>query len=86
MRDALSALDASSHARPLGARRHGFTHFTLAYTPYLVRLDARRPRVCEPNQRWLRLDQMHTAPLPAPMRTLLAEVRELLAQEQQRAT
>jgi A/G-specific adenine glycosylase len=81
MRMALAAIASTSKVRALGVRQHGFTHFTLAYTPYLARIEAPRPRVAEPNQQWLRLDEVGAAPLPAPMRALLVEVRDLLARE-----
>lgn len=86
MRAGLAALAPDAEARALGARRHGFTHFTLAYTPYLARLDTTRPRAAEPNHVWLRLDEVGAAPLPAPMRVLLAEVRELVRGDAARAT
>jgi A/G-specific adenine glycosylase len=86
MRRALDLLGANSGPRALPARIHGFTHFTLAYTPYLVHIDAPRPCVCEPSQRWVRLDEVETVALPAPMQTLLADVRALLARERKRTT
>jgi A/G-specific adenine glycosylase len=86
LRAALSALAANSRARALGARRHGFTHFTLAYTPYLAYIDTPRPHIREPNQRWVQLSEIGSTPLPAPMRVLLGEVRASLEREGTRAT
>ncbi|HTT13790.1 MAG TPA: A/G-specific adenine glycosylase [Burkholderiaceae bacterium] len=86
LRKALGALAADAQVRALRPRRHGFTHFTLAYTPYLAQLDAPPSRVGEPNQRWVSLREAGSAPLPAPMRALLSEVHELLARERGRAT
>ena len=81
LRLALHQFAADVQVRALPPRRHGFTHFTLAYTPYLAQFDALSPRVTEPNQRWVALGEAGLAPLPAPMRILLDEVRELLARE-----
>lgn len=86
MRGALAGLAAEARVRPLSARHHGFSHFTLAYTPYLVQIDALAPRMCEPHQRWVPLDELGNAPLPAPMQVLLGEVRALLAQGSRRVT
>jgi A/G-specific adenine glycosylase len=86
MRTSLAALTAAAKVQALPARRHGFTHFTLAFTPYLVRVSAPRPRARSPNQRWVRLEEIGSVPVPAPMQTLLAEVRGLLAREGGSAT
>lgn len=86
MRGALAGLAAAARVRPLSARNHGFSHFRLAYTPYLAQIDALPPRACEPHQRWVRLDELGSAPLPAPMQVLLGEVRELLAHRSKRVT
>jgi A/G-specific adenine glycosylase len=61
--------------RPRGARalepiEHGFTHFRLRIRPLL--LDTRRER----EGRWLRLEDAERAALPAPVKTLLARLRE----------
>ena len=86
MRSALAAFAAPCVAQALGTRRHGFTHFTLEYTPYLARIESLRPGASEPNQRWMHLSEIESAALPAPMRVLLAEVRDLLARESAPAT
>jgi A/G-specific adenine glycosylase len=61
--------------RPRGARAlapidHGFTHFRLRIRPLLV--ETKR----DLQGRWLRLDEAGSAALPAPVRTLLARLRE----------
>jgi A/G-specific adenine glycosylase len=86
MRSALAALAAACDARALETRRHGFTHFTLEYTPYLARIESLSPRASEPGQRWMHLSEIESAALPAPMRALLADVRDLLAREGAPAT
>lgn len=60
----------------LAQRRHGFTHFTLAYTPHLLRAGVvHRPPPAQ-GQRWLALSGIEQAALPAPIRTLLRELRD----------
>jgi len=86
LRSALAQLAAASKVQALSARRHGFTHFTLMYTPYLAHIDAPHLHVSEPNQRWILLDDIGTVALPAPMRALLLDVRALLARERARPT
>jgi A/G-specific adenine glycosylase len=86
MRSAVDAMDTDAEVRALPARRHGFTHFTLAYTPYLARLNSLRPRAAEPGQRWVRLDDLGASALPAPIKKLLTDVRALLEGENAPAT
>lgn len=74
LRAAVKTLAPGSTSKPLKARTHGFTHYTLAYTPHLVRLTGRRPPVASAGQRWVAFDQVAETPLPAPMRVLLAEI------------
>jgi len=57
----------------LPERRHGFTHFTLAYTAHVLELRGTRPPPA-PAQRWLPLRQAPGAALPAPVRALLGEL------------
>ena len=57
------------------ARRHAFTHFTLTFTPCIARICApSRPRPA-PGRRWLALSGIERAPLPAPLLSLLRELR-----------
>jgi A/G-specific adenine glycosylase len=63
--------------RPRGARalepiEHGFTHFRLRIQPWLVESRGRRPL----SGRWLKLVDAERAALPAPVKTLLARLRE----------
>ena len=62
--------------RPRGARalepiEHGFTHFRLRIRPFLVET---KRTVLE--GRWLRLEDAGSAALPAPVKALLARLRE----------
>jgi A/G-specific adenine glycosylase len=61
---------------PMAPRRHAFTHFTLEFVPQVLRLP-RRPTVAgESVARWVRLDALESLALPAPLRTLLRELRD----------
>ena len=57
----------------LAERRHGFTHFTLAFTPHVLRISGSRQRA--PQRRWLALAQIDAAALPAPILALLRDLR-----------
>ncbi len=50
---------------------HGFTHFKLEITPYLVRLKQRHAFVSQLEHQWLDLAQVGQAALPAPVKKLL---------------
>ena len=56
---------------PLTSFEHGFTHFTLALEPWLVRVAAAAPATHEPGRMWLALDDAVGAALPAPIKRLL---------------
>ena len=63
--------------RPRGARalepiEHGFTHFRLRIHPLLVENRGQSPIT----GRWLKLEEAERAALPAPVKTLLARLRE----------
>jgi len=59
----------------LAQRRHAFTHYTLCYTPHVLALQGPRPPAA-PGQRWLALRAATDAALPAPILTLLGELRD----------
>ncbi len=64
----------SGAPRALAPRRHGFTHFTLLFTPHVLELPG--PRAPAPaGQRWLPLRRIDSAPLPAPILSLLRDLR-----------
>jgi A/G-specific adenine glycosylase len=66
---------AAQDPSALAPRRHGFTHYTLDFTPYIVALGkAARPAASEP-LRWLDWTALERAALPAPIRVLLREVQ-----------
>ena len=79
--------DVSAHAATLGCRVldvtelpllvHNFTHFRLTLRPLLVRA-APLPHAAEAGRRWLAAAEMQAAPLPAPIRKLLASVSDSL--------
>lgn len=59
------------HARPLAPLTHGFTHFRLTMHPLLCEV-ASSGCATESKARWLGRDDLAAAPLPAPIRKLLA--------------
>jgi A/G-specific adenine glycosylase len=74
--------------RALPPRRHGFTHFTLEFTPHVLTL-ARRPRArpvgapsaagardpgSPPRWIWVPETELQDAALPAPLRRLMADL------------
>ncbi len=71
----ISLTGAAVTAGTLPARRHAFTHFTLEFTPRLVKLD-RALRLEDSARRWLSLDALEASALPAPIRTLLQDIRQ----------
>ncbi len=76
---AVRTLAGGARARRLPARRHAFTHFTLKFTPHVVRLARLAPRAAEPGVMWLPFAQIETAALPTPIRALLRDARAALA-------
>jgi A/G-specific adenine glycosylase len=63
----------ASQARPqaLPQRRHAFTHFTLRFVPYVLKVsDASRVQ----DAQWLPIPQLAGAELPAPVKRLLREL------------
>jgi A/G-specific adenine glycosylase len=75
LRAALDALASGSATKALPPRRHGFTHFTLAYTPHVVHVSSRGAAARDPTRHWVRFAELASAPLPAPIRVLLAEIK-----------
>lgn len=59
-------------SRPLQPVTHAFTHFRLTLRPLLCNVEPRVPAAA-PAHRWVALDELDSAPLPAPVRKLLAE-------------
>jgi len=57
--------------RELAPRVHTFTHFRLTMRPLVCEV-LRLQRAGEPDARWLRDEDLARAPLPAPIRKLLA--------------
>jgi A/G-specific adenine glycosylase len=75
-RDSLTAAAAALGGTPrwLPARRHGFTHYTLDYTPALLARPAPPSGLREPGEDWMPLSSLHTLALPAPVKRLLGEL------------
>lgn len=70
---AAKRLAPSGRTTPLPERRHAFTHFTLRFVPFVLRV-ARAVRVDEGH--WLPRAQLATAELPAPVKRLLTDITE----------
>jgi A/G-specific adenine glycosylase len=76
LNSALRTFDPRIRAQPLPARKHAFTHFTLVYTPHLVRLERAPSAAHESKRRWVTLRELDAVALPTPVAKLLLEVRE----------
>jgi len=73
---------ASACAQRFGARigamqrlpdlEHGFTHFSLTITPQRLEVHALQPRAAESEYQWLPIEKLHAAPIPAPVKRILA--------------
>jgi A/G-specific adenine glycosylase len=61
-------------SKTLPVLRHEFTHFTLDITPIVCFLESASPRVAEPGQLWLPVEDALGAAVPAPVRKLLSAV------------
>jgi A/G-specific adenine glycosylase len=80
VRAAVGQGGSTVRVRALPARRHAFTHFTLVFTPHVLRL-ARAPRLphAPGGGRWVGLHDLDAVALPAPVRSLLVALRDLPA-------
>jgi len=76
---ALKRLVPQAHAQPLPPRRHAFTHFTLQFTPYLAQVERPLTVAMEPRMRWLTGEEVESAALATPIRTLLRDVMRAAA-------
>lgn len=74
--NAAAAFGVLASQQQLEPIRHGFTHFTLDIYPSLCRLEAGAMQVGEDTHVWVALADSLAAPLPAPIRKLLARIRE----------
>jgi len=73
---AARALGAAGPLCTWPARRHAFTHFTLDYSAHLAQVGRAALPASEPGRIWLALEEIDRAALPAPVRTLLRDVRD----------
>jgi len=78
VRRARSLATGEATLAPLAPRRHALTHLTLAIEPYLAVAAWATPAREAGAARWVPLDAIDRAGLPAPHRTLLIEVRDRL--------
>lgn len=56
------------------SRRHAFTHYTLDFTPHILRVDKVEPMIQSPSQDWFDLESVPTLALPTPIRQLLHDL------------
>ena len=66
---------AVSAIKPVPLVRHGFTHFNLSIHAFEVRLTQLQAQVAEPRYVWLDLAAVNSAPLPAPIKSILLALR-----------
>ena len=59
---------------PLTPFAHGFTHFKLQVTPFLIKLSRRLDTAAQQQFVWYSIDKLAAAPLPAPVKKLLMEL------------
>jgi A/G-specific adenine glycosylase len=59
----------------LAVMTHSFTHFKLHITPLLLRLGRKPQRIEQPGRVWLALDDIDAAAIPAPVRSLLPQIK-----------
>jgi A/G-specific adenine glycosylase len=64
---------------------HAFTHFTLAVTPWLVRVKSSQKEASESLAMWLPLLEAATAALPAPVKSLLLRLRDATPRKRARS-
>ncbi len=74
LKAAVKAMAPGAKVEALAQRTHGFTHYTLEYVPYVLKATRRVTPAGLDAARWVPLDALSEAPLPAPMRTLLGEI------------
>ena len=65
----------SAEVQPLEPFEHAFTHFTLAVSPYRIRVRDRSRLVADKPATWLPLAELRGAALPSPVRRLLEKLR-----------
>jgi A/G-specific adenine glycosylase len=58
-------------ARELPAVHHAFTHFRLTLRPCVCQVEVANERASEPGWKWLALDEIDAAALPAPVLRIL---------------
>jgi A/G-specific adenine glycosylase len=70
------AIAAGATFTPLANFVHGFSHYRLAVTPLLLRVNAANAVADDEHSRWLSLAQAAKLGLPAPVRKLIASLEE----------
>ncbi len=65
-------LRKNAEVQTLPVMRHAFTHFHLTITPLLVEIAKQQPAAQETGMVWVDLQELDSAPLPTPIRKILA--------------
>ena len=69
---------ASFDGKKLAVEEHGFTHFTLSITPFLVEFNEKEMNenltAQQAKTKWLNLNDIETAALPAPVKRILLKL------------
>lgn len=70
-----------ARAESMPAVEHGFTHFALTIRPMLYRVQYRTLHASESSALWLDLDALGGVALPAPVKRILLQAREMIRVE-----
>lgn len=71
---AIASFGEMERAEKLQDFSHTFTHYKLHVSPCLIKLKSGRSRKATSPYRWVRLDQLEQAALPAPVKKLLSRL------------
>lgn len=71
LRQAMSAIGEPQSVRALTPFEHGFTHFKLQVSPYLINVSCRFDQAAQSAHVWYDTTKLADAPLPAPVKKLL---------------
>jgi len=66
-----------SNLEHMASVEHGFTHFSLTISPRWLEVSSVLPRIAEPGHQWLPIDEIGGAAIPAPVRRIVEELRQL---------
>ena len=76
LQQAMAAIGEPQSVQALTPFEHGFTHFKLQVSPYLIHLARRFECVAQANHVWYGMMRLADAPLPAPVKKLLLAIAD----------